>query len=102
MVRFLGLDLGTSHCKGAVLDLDRHAINGFRSLPTPAPISGPPTRHELDPAAVLATVRRLLGELLHDVPDAAGLVVCGQMHGLVLTDERGGPRSNVVTWEDQR
>jgi xylulokinase len=102
MVRFLGLDLGTSHFKGAVLDLDRHAISYFRSLPTPAPISGPPTRHELDPAAILATVRTLLGELLHDAPDAAGLVVCGQMHGLVLTDKRGGPMSDVATWKDQR
>src|SRR5205085_2896429 len=74
-----------------------------RRVSVPDPVAGlPPTRHELDPAAVLAAVRELLGGLLRDAPDAAGLVVCGQMHGLVLTDEHGVPHSNVITWKDQR
>ena len=31
-----------------------------------------------------------------------GLVMCSQMHGLVLTTARGEPRSNLITWQDQR
>jgi xylulokinase len=100
---FLGLDLGTTHCKGAVLDPARRTIAHFRRVPTPECVRGlPATRHELDPAAVLATVRELLAELLREAPDAAGLVMCSQMHGVVLIDDRGNPRSNVITWKDQR
>ncbi len=101
--RFIGLDLGTTHCKGAVLDLDRRAVEHFRRIPTPKRIPGlPPTRYELDPAAVLETVRTLIGELLCVAPNAAGVVMCGQMHSLVFSDARGHPRSSAITWQDQR
>jgi sugar (pentulose or hexulose) kinase len=101
--RFLGVDLGTTFMKGAVLDLDRKAIAHIVRLATPGSIPGlPATRHELDPAAILATVCELLRELIHEAPDAAGLVMCSQMHGVVFEDDRGNPRSNVITWKDQR
>jgi sugar (pentulose or hexulose) kinase len=103
MGQFLGIDLGTSFFKAAVLDLDRREIRNIRRLPSPEPVKGlPPNRHELAPAAVLAAVRALLGELLADAPDARGLMTCSQMHCLVLTDAWGKPRSNVITWKDQR
>ena len=31
-----------------------------------------------------------------------GILFSTQMHGLILTDERGRPRSNLLTWLDQR
>jgi sugar (pentulose or hexulose) kinase len=103
MGSILGIDLGTSFFKAAVLDLDRREIRNIRRAPSPEPLRGlPPNRHELAPAAVLAAVRTLLGELLADAPDARGLMTCSQMHCLVLTDPRGEPRSNVITWKDQR
>jgi sugar (pentulose or hexulose) kinase len=43
-----------------------------------------------------------MGELLAEAPDTAGLVLCSQMHCVVLTDADGRPRSNVITWKDQR
>jgi sugar (pentulose or hexulose) kinase len=102
-MRFLGLDLGTTSFKGAVLDLDGRTIAHVRRVPTPEPVPRLPAgHHELDPQAVLAAVRRLVGELLRERPDAEGLVLCSQMHCVVLTDEAGRPRSNVVTWKDQR
>ncbi|MBX9582699.1 MAG: hypothetical protein K2X87_20530 [Gemmataceae bacterium] len=103
MSRFLGIDLGTTFLKGAVLDLDGPALSHVRRVPFPAPVGGLPQGHcEIDPAAVLAATRQLLGELLADAPDAAGLVVSSQMHCLVFTDAAGEARSNVITWKDQR
>jgi sugar (pentulose or hexulose) kinase len=100
---YFGLDLGTTSFKGAILDLDNLAVRGERRVTAPACIAGlPSTRHELDPAAVIDRVRGILRELLRDAPKAAGLVLCGQMHGLVLTDDKGRPRSNIITWRDQR
>jgi sugar (pentulose or hexulose) kinase len=102
-MRFLGLDLGTTSFKGAVLDLDRRAVVNVRRVPTPEPVPGLPAgHHELHPDAILAAVRRLIGELIADAPDAAGLVTCSQMHCVVLMDDRGLPQSNVITWKDQR
>jgi sugar (pentulose or hexulose) kinase len=102
-MRFLGLDLGTSHFKGAVLDPDARTVARVRRVPTPEPIRGLPAgHHELDPKSVMAAVRELISALLTDTPDAGGLVVCGQMHCVVLTDADGTPRSNIITWKDQR
>jgi sugar (pentulose or hexulose) kinase len=101
--RFLGIDLGTTFLKGAVLDLDGPVLRHVRRVPFPAPVGGRPQGHcEIDPAAVLAATRQLLGELLADAPDAAGLFVSSQMHCLVFTDPAGEARSNVITWKDQR
>ncbi len=103
MGSYLGIDLGTSFLKVAVLDLDRGEIRHVRRLPTPEPVAGlTANRCELDPAAVLAAVRRLIGDMLGDAPDAEGLVMCSQMHCVVLTDARGEALSNVITWKDQR
>ncbi|HKB06389.1 MAG TPA: FGGY family carbohydrate kinase [Gemmataceae bacterium] len=102
-MRVLGLDLGTTSFKGAVLDLDERTMGPVRRVPTPEPVSAlPPGHHELDAPAVLAAVRRLIRELLADAPDADGLFLCSQMHCVVLTDSDGRPRSNVITWKDQR
>jgi xylulokinase len=102
-MRFLGLDLGTTSFKGAVLDLERQTIEHVRRVPTPEPVDGLPAgHHELAPEAVLAAVRRLVGELLTDAPDAAAMVMCSQMHCVVLTGHDGQPRSNIITWKDQR
>lgn len=40
--------------------------------------------------------------LLSDAVDCEGIVMCSQMHGLVFTNERGEPRSNLTTWQDHR
>lgn len=103
MSRALGIDLGTTFLKGAVLDPAGGTLQHVRRVPFPAPVPGLPPGHcEIDPTAVLTATRQLLGELLAAAPDAAGLYVSSQMHCLVFTDEAGRPRSNVVTWKDQR
>lgn len=103
MSRFLGIDLGTTFFKGAVLDLDARTLLHISRVPAPSPVTGlPANRHELSPDSILAAVRTLLSELLAAAADAAGLVVSSQMHGLAFTDEIGRPNGNVVTWKDQR
>lgn len=100
---FIGIDLGTSFIKGAVLDPDRLTIAHIHRLPFPAPLPGlPPLHREFDPLAVVEATRRLLAELLPLAPGCEGILVCSQMHGLVLTTEQGEPASNLTTWQDQR
>lgn len=102
-MRLLGLDLGTSYFKAAILDLNENVVTGIQRVPTPTPIAGLPSgRHELDPNSVVNAVKILLHQLLASAPDASGVVMCGQMHCVVLVDARGQPRSNIITWKDQR
>ncbi len=99
----IGIDLGTSFIKSAVLDLDTQQIDHVHRIPFPDPIPGlPPLHREYDPNHILAAIHRLLDELAPYTEDCEGLVMCSQMHGLVWTTERGEPRSNLTTWTDQR
>lgn len=102
-MNYLALDLGTSFIKGAVLDLDRYAVGPVLRRPFPPALSHLPPRHvAVDPALIVAATRDLLEELAGQTPDLAGMVVCGQMHGLVVTDGAGIPLTPAVTWQDQR
>jgi sugar (pentulose or hexulose) kinase len=99
----IGIDVGTSFIKAAVLDLDGLHLQHIHRVLFPAPISGLPLLfHEYDPAAVLNAVRSLLGEMLPLANPCKGIVMCGQMHGVVLTSGQGEPLSNLITWQDQR
>lgn len=99
----IALDLGTTFVKGAVLDLEARRLAHTVRVPFPAPLAGlPPGHHEIDPAAVLTVTEELLGSILTVAPNAEGLVLSSQMHALVLVDEAGASRSNIVTWQDQR
>lgn len=100
---FLALDLGTTFIKGALLDLDSLQMSNIRRLPFPGPLAGLPTYfYEVDPMRVVATVRRLIEELLALTDSCEGIVFCTQMHGMVLCTEQGAPLSNMITWQDQR
>jgi sugar (pentulose or hexulose) kinase len=99
----LALDLGTTFLKGAVLDLDRYEIRQIRRQPFPGRVAGlPPLFYEVDPQQIVQAVTTLLAELLALAPDSTGIVCCSQMHGLVLCTAAGQPRSNFLTWQDQR
>ncbi|RIK36843.1 MAG: hypothetical protein DCC55_26065 [Chloroflexi bacterium] len=99
----LALDLGTTFIKGAVLDLDALRINHVRRQPFPPPLSGRPSLfYEVDPQVVVQTVRALIDELLVTAPHCTGVILCTQMHGLVLTAPDGQALSNCITWQDQR
>jgi sugar (pentulose or hexulose) kinase len=108
---FLAIDLGTTFIKGAVLDLDNLRLQQMRRQPFPGPISRlPPLCYEVDPDAIITTVRNLIDELLAAAPPGRpplgpaceGIVFCTQMHGLVLCNEEGHALSNFISWQDQR
>ncbi|MBX3014911.1 MAG: hypothetical protein KF832_25545 [Caldilineaceae bacterium] len=99
----LALDLGTTFVKGAVLDLDRLQLRHIRRQPFPKPLPNlPPLFYEVDPHTLVETVRTLLTELLAFAPDCEGILMCTQMHGMVLCTANGEARSNAITWQDQR
>jgi sugar (pentulose or hexulose) kinase len=100
---FIALDLGTAFIKGAVVHLDRPGLAHIRRVPFPEPIAGLPALFcEIDPARIIAAVRHVIDELAACTPACSGLVMCGQMGGLVLTTAAGAALTNYISWRDQR
>ena len=100
---FIAIDLGTSFVKGAVLNLETRELHHVQRTPFPPQLeNSTPLACEFDPNEILAAVRRLLAELAPHAPDCEGVVMCAQMHGMVLMNGRGETVSNCVTWRDQR
>jgi sugar (pentulose or hexulose) kinase len=100
---FIGIDLGTSFIKAAVLDLDASELQHVRRIPFPEPIrNSDPLRVEFDLGVIVAAVRKLVAELATFPVPYEGVVMCTQMSCLVLMDEHGEARSNCIGWRDQR
>jgi len=99
---FLGIDLGTSFIKAGVLDLSARQLQHVQRIPFPEPLATSNPLHSEYPAEkIIEAVRALIHKLAPHAPDCAGLVMCSQMHGLVLMND-GGVASNCITWRDQR
>ena len=100
---FIALDIGTTFIKGAVLDLEKQAIVHISRQKFPDPIPNlAPRYYEIDPNAVVTAVKTLISDLLPMTQKCGGIVMCGQMGGVVLTNERGEPLSNYISWLDKR
>jgi xylulokinase len=101
---FLGLDVATSSTKALLIDEDGNVAGVASSAyetQTPEPLWS-----EQDPAdwwtAAQESIRTVLSEsnTAPEAVDAVGLT--GQMHGLVLLDERGAVLRPAILWNDQR
>jgi sugar (pentulose or hexulose) kinase len=99
----LGIDIGTSFVKGAVLDAYKRRFGHVRKVPFPEPISGlDPPFCEYEPGKVVDTVRKMIFDLAEIAEDCQGIVFCSQMASMVLTDGDSQARSNCIGWRDQR
>ena len=98
---FLGIDLGTSSLKAIVLDVDGSTVGtGSATYPMATPQPG---WAESDPQAwweaAATAVHEAAGE--HAV-EVAAVGLCGQMHGVVLSDDAGNPLRPAILWADGR
>lgn len=100
---FLGIDIGTSFIKGAILDLDQQQLRHIRRIAFPDQIvTENPFLCEFDPDRIVTVVMQLIRSLATEMADCEGIVMCSQMHGMVLVNKKGQPLSNCITWRDRR
>jgi xylulokinase len=103
MTLLLGLDISTTGAKALLIDPEGNVVS---SATTPLSLSTPhPLWSEQEPndwwEAMSASIRRALHTGLSDgAVKAIGLT--GQMHGLVLLDDRGEVLRPAILWNDQR
>lgn len=102
-MKFLAVDLGTSFIKVAVVDVVTVQIRDVRRIATPARIGGTESDvFEIDPQQVLTLVRQLIDELLKCCSECQGILICGQMGGLILLDAAYAPVTPYISWCDRR
>jgi xylulokinase len=102
-VQAIGIDIGSTSIKGAVLDLAAGTIHPPVSRPFPSPISGLPGGWvEIDPHKICAAVDEVLSILASQSPEAKRVYFSGQMGGVILLDEQAQPLTNYLSWRDQR
>lgn len=100
---FIGIDLGTSFIKAAILDIDARRLEYVRRLPFPQPLAKLDSHYcEFDPAQVMDAVKQLIRETEAVDVTFDGVLLCNQMSCLVMMNDHGKPISNLIGWRDQR
>jgi sugar (pentulose or hexulose) kinase len=99
----LALDIGASFIKGARVHPHDGVIEHVVRKPFPPFCEGLPAgRREVRLGEILAATRAVLDEVLLEGPIPRALLICGQMHGLVLVSPEGSPLSEFSSWQDER
>lgn len=99
---FVGIDLGTSGVKLLLLDKEGRILG---TQTEEYPLAFPkPGWSEQDPAAWLTQTKAGLAKLLseHGNPEVDAIGIGGQMHGLVILDERDEVIRPAILWNDGR
>jgi xylulokinase len=100
---FIGVDVGSSFLKGALLDPRRFRVVHSVRAPFPGFVDGlPPGRREVNVDLILDRVLELLDQLWPAADHCRALLFSGQMHGFVLTGANGRAVSNYISWLDAR
>jgi sugar (pentulose or hexulose) kinase len=97
----LGIDVGTTACKAAVVDA-AGAERAHGSAPTPW--ERVPTGAEIDPHALLHAALDAARAALREAPEGRvrGIGVTGMAETGVLLDGRGEPLAPAIAWHDAR
>lgn len=97
----LGIDLGTGSVKAAIVEPDGTVANRTGQ---PYRVRSPhPGWAESDPREWLAATRAVAASTLAGLPQQPTAVgICGQMHGIVVVDERLAPLRPAIIWADSR
>lgn len=98
---YLGIDVGTGTLKAAIFDEDGTLVTAAEES-YDAPTSTAPGA-DFDPAIWWEVCRRVVRRVTASHgPAVTAVAVAGQMHGVILVDERGRPVRDAVLWPDQR
>jgi xylulokinase len=100
----LGIDVSTTGAKALLIDRDGGVVS---SATTPLSLSTPhPLWSEQDPrewwTATTNSIKQALASANVSGKDVIAIGLTGQMHGLVLLDDRGEVLRPAILWNDQR
>ncbi|MEJ2590723.1 MAG: FGGY-family carbohydrate kinase [Candidatus Thiodiazotropha sp.] len=100
---YLGIDLGTSGCRGTAIDGQARTL-AEHAVPLPPPEVPAPGRSQQDPRLWWQAVRQVLQALARDCRDCAvkAVAVDGTSSSLLLCDPEGRPLTPGLMYNDSR
>src|SRR5689334_3536986 len=104
MTHLLGIDLSTTGAKALLIDREGRVVSSATTalnLSTPHPLWSEQDPHEWWTAAT-NSIAQALAAANASGNDVAAVGLTGQMHGLVLLDDRGEVLRPPILWNDQR
>ncbi len=102
-MEFIAIDIGTSFTKGAIVDSESLTICNVRRMPAPPRMSGGHVFfQEYSPLEIVESVVDVIAELLPLISQCRGILLTGQMGGLILCSENGTALSPYISWLDRR
>jgi sugar (pentulose or hexulose) kinase len=102
-MEFIAIDIGTSFTKGAIVNVEAMEVRFVIRNPAAVQLpSGNPLLHELDPVSVIDGVKSVIGNLLNAADKCRGILLTGQMGGLVLCNESAKALRPYISWLDRR
>lgn len=104
MAYFIGIDIGASFVKGALLDLGKMKIRDIEKYPTPQSTIGAtssPLRFEVEGKQYVEIARKIIKGYVQEY-DIEGIVLSTQMHGMILVDSENAPLTSFIGWQDER
>lgn len=104
MEYLIGIDIGTSATKTVLFDANCHVVSSAsQEYPLYQPQNGWAEQEPLDwYNAVLVTIRKVIHDSGVKAADIKGIGLSGQMHGLVMLDEKNEVIRPSIIWCDQR
>ncbi len=104
MTYFLGIDVSTTGAKALLIDPQGQVVSSANTpltLSTPRPLWSEQNPHEWW-AGTVKSIRQALAQARVGSDAVAAIGLTGQMHGLVLLDEKGEVLRPAILWNDQR
>lgn len=106
----LSIDIGTTSICALALDAESRKVLHSQTLSNGTDVQGLPIgHHEQDPALILQIAERAVDGVIQSLiqqeisrNQICGMVVTGQVHGIILLDKTNTPKTNLITWRDQR
>ncbi len=98
---FLGLDVGASYAKLVVIDANNKIMHSGRELMPLLNIDN--NIAECNINKIIQTVHGLISSIDESIKNnIKRIAVTGQMHGILLVDEKNVPLTNFISWQDNR
>lgn len=105
MTALLGIDIGTTNVKAAIIDAESARVlsSAGREVPMLTPGPGMAEQHPDDWwDALVNTMWMVLADAGVPPDGIAAIGISGQMHGVVLVDGQNRPVRPAITWADAR
>ncbi len=102
-MKYLGIDIGGSFIKSAVLDTQKFKVREIKKIKSPDFIPSTNTLiKENNPDEILEAIKQIIYGYIKSNDKIEGIFFSTQMHGFILMDEQNNCITNYITWQDER